>query len=170
LRGIKGANTFTKFPEKTSLGPKAHLLEERCPPPGGTLPSCGVVRAFPLSVQERKGKRRRASIKREHACVKQVIALQLRLARSATVLDVTKIDTREELINALTEAAELEHGLLCQYLFAAFSMKKHPSENATWPQLELLSWSSSGVGRRTYSASREKRWLTLERSATYSPR
>lgn len=53
----------------------------------------------------------------------------------------SKIDTREELINALTEAAELEHGLLCQYLFAAFSMKKHPTEDATWPQLELVrSW------------------------------
>jgi hypothetical protein len=54
---------------------------------------------------------------------------------------VTRIDTREELINALTEAAELEHGLLCQYLFAAFSMKKDTSENVTWPQLELIrSW------------------------------
>jgi rubrerythrin len=53
----------------------------------------------------------------------------------------SKIDTREELINALTEAAELEHGLLCQYLFAAFSMKKHPSEDVEWPQLELVrSW------------------------------
>jgi len=53
----------------------------------------------------------------------------------------SKIDTREELINALTEAAELEHGLLCQYLFAAFSMKKHPTESAAPPQLELLrSW------------------------------
>jgi rubrerythrin len=54
------------------------------------------------------------------------------------VIGATKVDTREELINALTEAAELEHGLLCQYLFAAFSMKKHPSEDVTWPQLELI--------------------------------
>jgi hypothetical protein len=51
---------------------------------------------------------------------------------------LTRIDTREELINVLTEAAELEHGLLCQYLFAAFSMKRHTSENVTWPQLELI--------------------------------
>jgi hypothetical protein len=28
------------------------------------------------------------------------------------------IDTRGELVNALSEAAELEHGLLMQYLFA----------------------------------------------------
>lgn len=38
------------------------------------------------------------------------------------------IDTREELIDALTEAAELEHGLLLQYLFAAYSMKKRLDE------------------------------------------
>jgi hypothetical protein len=54
------------------------------------------------------------------------------------MIGATKIDTREELINALTEAAELEHGLLCQYIFAALSMKKHPSEDVTWPQVELI--------------------------------
>jgi rubrerythrin len=48
------------------------------------------------------------------------------------------IDTREELINNLTEAAELEHGLLCQYLFAAFSMKKHPADGITWAQAERI--------------------------------
>lgn len=47
-------------------------------------------------------------------------------------------DTREELFNALTEAAELEHGLLCQYLFAACSMKKRIDEGITWEQAELL--------------------------------
>ena len=36
------------------------------------------------------------------------------------------IDTREELVNALSDAAELEHGLLAQYFFAAFSLKKTP--------------------------------------------
>lgn len=49
------------------------------------------------------------------------------------------IDTREELLHALTEAAELEHGLLCQYLFAAFSMKIVPSDgDITWAQAELV--------------------------------
>jgi Ferritin-like len=33
------------------------------------------------------------------------------------------IDTYQELILALSEAAELEHSLICQYLFAAYSMK-----------------------------------------------
>ena len=54
------------------------------------------------------------------------------------MIGATKIDTREELINALTQAAELEHGLLCQYLFAALSMKRHPSEDVAWPQVELI--------------------------------
>lgn len=38
------------------------------------------------------------------------------------------INTREELINALAEAAELEHGLLIQYLFAAFTFKRRTDE------------------------------------------
>ena len=48
------------------------------------------------------------------------------------------IDTREELILALTEAAELEHGLLIQYLFAAYSMKKRATEGLTLAQVELV--------------------------------
>src|SRR4051812_32507851 len=44
------------------------------------------------------------------------------------------IDTREELIIALHEAAEIEHGLMTQYLFPALSMKKRLSEGLTPPQ------------------------------------
>jgi hypothetical protein len=40
------------------------------------------------------------------------------------------IETREQLTSALTAAAELEHGLLLQYLFAAYSLEKWPSEAA----------------------------------------
>ena len=36
----------------------------------------------------------------------------------------TMIDTREELLGALEEAAELEHGLMVQYLFAAMTLKR----------------------------------------------
>ena len=39
-----------------------------------------------------------------------------------------QITTREELIFALSRAAELEHGLTCIYLFAAFSMKRSLTE------------------------------------------
>ena len=48
------------------------------------------------------------------------------------------IDNREELINALTEAAELEHGLMLQYLYAAMSLKDHESEGLTPRQLQLV--------------------------------
>jgi hypothetical protein len=44
------------------------------------------------------------------------------------------IDTREELIGALAEASEIEHGLLIQYLFAAVSFKKTLDEGLTPPQ------------------------------------
>jgi hypothetical protein len=48
------------------------------------------------------------------------------------------IDTREELIYALYEAAELEHGLMIQYLFAALTMKKRLDEAITGTQQELI--------------------------------
>jgi len=50
----------------------------------------------------------------------------------------TRIENRAGLIHALTEAAELEHGLLVQYLFAALSMKRRPDEGVTVPQLERM--------------------------------
>ena len=41
------------------------------------------------------------------------------------------IEHREALIYMLCEAAELEHGIMCQYLFAAFSLKQSTSEGLT---------------------------------------
>ena len=41
------------------------------------------------------------------------------------------IEHREALIYMLCEAAELEHGIMCQYLFAAFSLKQSASEGLT---------------------------------------
>lgn len=57
------------------------------------------------------------------------------------------IKTREELIYLLTQAAELEHLLICQYLYTAFSIKRSEAEGLTplqqnavdeWGQLLLL--------------------------------
>ena len=48
------------------------------------------------------------------------------------------IDTREELINALHEACEIEHGLLVQYLYAALSMKKSLDEGLSTHQQRLV--------------------------------
>jgi hypothetical protein len=48
-----------------------------------------------------------------------------------------KLRTREELLLALTEAAEVEHMLAAQYLFAMFSMKEELSEFAGGKQADL---------------------------------
>src|SRR5262245_56663553 len=45
------------------------------------------------------------------------------------------IEHREALIYMLCEAAELEHGIMCQYLFAAFSLKQGTDEGLTDGQL-----------------------------------
>ena len=41
------------------------------------------------------------------------------------------IENREELIYTLGKAAELEHLIICQYLYATFSLKRFPSEGLT---------------------------------------
>jgi CDGSH-type Zn-finger protein/truncated hemoglobin YjbI len=45
------------------------------------------------------------------------------------------IEHREALIYMLCEAAELEHGIMCQYLFAAFSLKQREDEGLTAGEL-----------------------------------
>ena len=46
-----------------------------------------------------------------------------------------RIENRSQLIYLLTEAAEIEHNVLCCYLFAQFSMKNDSSEGLSAPQL-----------------------------------
>ncbi len=48
------------------------------------------------------------------------------------------IEHREALIYMLCEAAELEHGIMCQYLFAAFSLKQTTAEGLTTEQLAAV--------------------------------
>jgi Ferritin-like len=49
------------------------------------------------------------------------------------------VQKRNRLASLLVAAAELEHTILCQYLFVAFSMKHHPDEGGvTWAQLEQM--------------------------------
>lgn len=53
--------------------------------------------------------------------------------------DATSIRSREELITALAEVAEIEHGITCQYLYAAFSLKTHVEEGGLdWVQAERV--------------------------------
>jgi CDGSH-type Zn-finger protein/truncated hemoglobin YjbI len=48
------------------------------------------------------------------------------------------IEHREALIYMLCEAAELEHGIMCQYLFAAFSLKESEDEGLTGDELAAV--------------------------------
>ena len=48
------------------------------------------------------------------------------------------IEHREALIYMLCEAAELEHGIMCQYLFAAFSLKQSTDEGLSDAELEAV--------------------------------
>ena len=49
-----------------------------------------------------------------------------------------RIENRAQLIYLLTEAAELEHGIMCCYLFAAFSMKRGVDEGISEEQLGFV--------------------------------
>jgi hypothetical protein len=58
------------------------------------------------------------------------------------------IESREELIYLLSEAAEVEHGVACSYLFAAFSMKNDVSEGLDpLPYCSLEAWNATSGGR-----------------------
>jgi CDGSH-type Zn-finger protein/truncated hemoglobin YjbI len=48
------------------------------------------------------------------------------------------IEHREALIYMLCEAAELEHGIMCQYLFAVFSLKQSVDEGLTEAEVEVV--------------------------------
>src|ERR1700745_3680736 len=46
-----------------------------------------------------------------------------------------RVDTREELVYLLGQACEIEHGLMGEYLYAQFSLKRGPDEGLTDGQL-----------------------------------
>src|SRR2546428_13938773 len=49
-----------------------------------------------------------------------------------------RVESREELVYLLGEACELEHGLLCEDLYAQFSLKRTVEEGLTQEQLARL--------------------------------
>jgi Ferritin-like len=53
-----------------------------------------------------------------------------------TTEPVIVIENRKTLSYLLCEAAELEHGLLCEYLYAAFSLKQEPDEGLPADRLD----------------------------------
>ena len=63
----------------------------------------------------------------------------VQLFRQARYMDApVRIENRAQLIYLLTEAAELEHGIMCCYLFAALSMKRGVDEGITEEQLGFV--------------------------------
>ncbi len=57
------------------------------------------------------------------------------------------IDSREQLLYLLAEAAEIEHNLMCCYLFAAFSLKRSVGEGLAADELEAVQrWRKTVVG------------------------
>jgi len=60
---------------------------------------------------------------------------------------VLKVDTREELVYLLGEACEIEHGLMCEYLYAQFSLKQGTDEGLTEGQLaRVRAWEAALIG------------------------
>ena len=49
-----------------------------------------------------------------------------------------RVNDREQLIYLLTEAAEIEHGLMCTYLYAGWSLKQSAAEGVAPAQLEAI--------------------------------
>src|SRR6266550_5266340 len=49
-----------------------------------------------------------------------------------------RIENRAQLVYLLTEAAELEHGIMCCYLFGAFTMKESTAEGLTDDQMAAM--------------------------------
>jgi hypothetical protein len=51
----------------------------------------------------------------------------------------TRVATRSDLLKLLCEAAELEHGIACSYLYAGFSLKRDLSEGGmTWEEQQKV--------------------------------
>ncbi len=55
-----------------------------------------------------------------------------------TVMDTVVEVSREKLLHSLYEAAELEHNLMCTYLYAAFSLKDGDDDGVTAEEGEAL--------------------------------
>jgi hypothetical protein len=64
--------------------------------------------------------------------------ISLRLGGNPSLKESCKIGSRDELVRALRLAAELEHGLLCQYLFAAFTIRRTDADFDSSPDRRVL--------------------------------
>jgi Ferritin-like len=57
------------------------------------------------------------------------------------------VESREELVYLLGQACEIEHGLMCEYLYAQFSLKRGPDEGLNPEQLaRVQAWETALIG------------------------
>jgi hypothetical protein len=67
--------------------------------------------------------------------------------RKLSAEPVLRVDTREELVYLLGQACEIEHGLMCEYLYAQFSLKRGLDEGLTEAQLaRVQAWEKALIG------------------------
>ena len=73
--------------------------------------------------------------------------------------------SRERSVHQLYEAAELEHNLMCTYLYAAFSLRSGAEEGLSAAEADATArW------RRASSRWPSRRWAISPRSGTSPPR
>src|SRR5690348_13386375 len=64
-----------------------------------------------------------------------------------TIEPLLQVGSREELIYLLGEACEIEHGLMCEYLYAQFSLKRTAGEDLTPEQVaRVQAWEAMMIG------------------------
>jgi Ferritin-like len=62
-------------------------------------------------------------------------------ATTTTTLPPLPIDSREQLVYLLTQASELEQGILCEYLFALYTLRRDPRDGLEGEQLaQVTRW------------------------------
>ena len=62
-------------------------------------------------------------------------------AAATTTRPPLPVDSREQLVYLLTQASELEQGILCEYLFALYSLKRDPQDGLGAEQLaQVTRW------------------------------
>jgi hypothetical protein len=60
---------------------------------------------------------------------------------STAALPLLSVESREQLVYLLTQACELEQGVLCEYLFALYSLKQDPQDGLSSQQLaQVARW------------------------------
>jgi hypothetical protein len=75
------------------------------------------------------------------------------------------IETREHLMGLLAEAAEIEHHLMCCYLYAAFSLKQDTDENLTEVELAAVRRWRSEITRVAIDEMQHLAWVANLTSA-----